>query len=66
VALLDRDGWQTRRPEPLAPQIAMLARQLAEQGKAGLPHALTPIYVRRSDAEIDRDKRNAAEERGGR
>ena len=51
--------WQTRRPEPLAPQIAVLARQLAEQGKAGPPHALTPIYVRRSDAEIDRDKRAA-------
>jgi len=56
-ALLTRDGWQTRRPEPLAPQIAMLARQLAEQGKTGPPHALIPLYVRRSDAEIDRDKR---------
>lgn len=49
--------WQIRRPEPLAPQIAVLARQLAEQGKARPPHALIPIYVRRSDAEIDRDKR---------
>ncbi len=66
--------WQARRPEPLAPQIAVLARQLAAQGKAGPPHALLPMYVRRSDAEIDRDKRrpkadperNAAEERGGR
>jgi tRNA threonylcarbamoyladenosine biosynthesis protein TsaB len=66
--------WQSRRPGPLAPQIAALARQLAEQGKAGPPHALIPIYVRRSDAEIDRDKRRpkadgerrAAEERGGR
>ncbi len=56
-ALLKRGGWHTRRPEPLAPQVAALARQLAEQGKAGPPHALTPIYVRRSDAEIDRDKR---------
>jgi tRNA threonylcarbamoyladenosine biosynthesis protein TsaB len=66
--------WQARRPEPLAPQIAVLARQLAAQGKAGPPHALLPMYVRRSDAEIDRDKRrpkadperNAAEDRGGR
>ncbi len=49
--------WQIQRPGPLAPQIAVLARQLAEQGKAGPPHALIPIYVRRSDAEIDRDKR---------
>lgn len=56
-ALLKSGGWQTRRPEPLAPQIAALARRLAEQGKAGPPHALIPTYVRRSDAEIDRDKR---------
>lgn len=49
--------WQIRRPQPLAPQIAVLARQLAGQGKAGPPHALIPIYVRRSDAEIDRDTR---------
>jgi tRNA threonylcarbamoyladenosine biosynthesis protein TsaB len=62
----DHGRWQRRRPEPLAPQIATLARRLAEQGKAGPPHALIPIYVRRSDAEIDRDKRIAAEERGGR
>jgi tRNA threonylcarbamoyladenosine biosynthesis protein TsaB len=73
-ALLKGRGWQTRRPEPLAPQIAVLARRLAVEGKAGPPHGLIPIYVRRSDAEIDRDKRrpkadperNAAEERGGR
>ena len=58
-ALLDAGGngrWQIRRPEPLAPQIAVLARRLAEQGKAGPPHALIPIYVRRSDAEIDRER----------
>ena len=58
--LLDNAGnghWQTRCPEPLAPQIAWLARRLSDQGKAGPPHALIPIYVRRPDAEIDRDKR---------
>lgn len=63
-ALLEGAGngaWQIRRPEPLAPQIAMLARRLAAQGKAGPPHALVPIYVRRSDAEIDRDKRRNVE-----
>ena len=57
TALITGGGWQARRPEPLAPHIARLARQLEEQGKAGPPHALIPIYVRRSDAEIDRDKR---------
>ena len=49
--------WAIRNPDPLAPQIARLARQLARQGRAGAPHALTPIYVRRPDAEIERDKR---------
>ena len=67
-ALLQNTGnplWHIRRPDPLAPQIAVLARRLAEQGKAGPPHALIPIYVRRSDAEIERETRRAAEERGG-
>lgn len=63
-ALLEGAGngpWQTRHPDPLAPQIAALARRLAEQGKAGPPHALVPIYVRRPDAEIDRDRRRNVE-----
>ena len=67
-ALLQNAGnpqWHIRRPDPLATQIALLARRLAEQGKAGPPHALIPIYVRRSDAEIEREMRRAAEERGG-
>lgn len=68
AALLEGgDGrWQSRPPGPLAPQIAALARRLAEQGKAGPPHALIPIYVRRSDAEIDRDKRIAKSTDGAR
>lgn len=49
--------WQMRTPAPLAPQIAALGLRLAREGLAGLPHALTPIYVRRPDAVIDRDKR---------
>jgi tRNA threonylcarbamoyladenosine biosynthesis protein TsaB len=69
-ALLDQAGnrqWRTRRPEALAPHIARLARRLSEQGKAGPPHALIPTYIRRPDAEIDRDKRRpkADAERGG-
>lgn len=74
--LLDEAGggqWRSQLPDPLAPQIASLARRLSEQGKAGPPHALIPIYIRRPDAEIDREKRRpkdhpeqrAAEERGG-
>jgi tRNA threonylcarbamoyladenosine biosynthesis protein TsaB len=52
------DGhWQMRTPAALAPQIAALGLRLAQKGLAGLPHALTPIYVRRPDAVIDREKR---------
>lgn len=63
--------WRTQAPEPLAPQIALLGKRLAEQGLAGPPHALVPVYVRRPDAEIERDKRhpndrNPAQERGQR
>ena len=47
--------WESRAPEPLAPQIAALARERADQ--AGPPHRLEPIYVRRPDAEIERDHR---------
>ena len=64
-ALISKAGngqWHVQPPDPLAPQVAVLARRLAEQGKAGPPHALIPIYVRRPDAEIDRDER---ERRGG-
>jgi tRNA threonylcarbamoyladenosine biosynthesis protein TsaB len=52
------DGrWRTQHPEPLAPHVAAIGKRLAEQGKAGPPHALTPVYVRRPDAEIERDQR---------
>jgi tRNA threonylcarbamoyladenosine biosynthesis protein TsaB len=60
--LLDRLGdgrWELRTPQPLAPQVARLAARMAEQGLAGLPHALTPIYVRRPDAELEKERRAA-------
>ena len=57
IARTGEKGWTIRKPGPLAPQIALLGRHLAQQGRAGAPHALTPIYVRRPDAEIERDKR---------
>jgi tRNA threonylcarbamoyladenosine biosynthesis protein TsaB len=52
------DGrWETRTPAPLAPQIAALAHRRALAGEGGPPHTLEPIYVRRPDAEIEREKR---------
>lgn len=57
IAALGGAGWQTRTPAPLTPQIATLAERAAAHGEPGLPHALTPIYVRRPDAEIDRERR---------
>lgn len=51
-----RDG--IIRPTPvLAPLIATLGARLAAAGHARPPHALRPVYVRRPDAEIARDRR---------
>ena len=52
-----KGSWRTQPPGPLAPQIAAIGRRMAERGEAGMPHALTPIYVRRPDAEIERERR---------
>ena len=49
---------QLRTPGPLAPQIAILGLRGAARGEAGPPHALEPIYVRRPDAEIERERRS--------
>lgn len=49
--------WVVRAPEPLAPQIAQLAFRKVFNGESGSPHALEPIYVRRPDAEIERERR---------
>jgi tRNA threonylcarbamoyladenosine biosynthesis protein TsaB len=38
----------------LAPFIARIGQHLAARGRAGPPHALQPLYVRRSDAELER------------
>ncbi len=50
----------TRTPAPLAPQIALLGHRRARHGEAGAPHMLEPIYVRRPDAEIERERRGRA------
>jgi tRNA threonylcarbamoyladenosine biosynthesis protein TsaB len=59
IARAGNGRWTIRTPNPLAPQIAYLGHELARQGRAGAPHALTPLYVRRPDAEVERDKRAA-------
>ena len=43
---------------PLAGFIGLIASQCPQRGV--LPHAVVPIYVRRSDAELARARRNAA------
>jgi tRNA threonylcarbamoyladenosine biosynthesis protein TsaB len=48
-------------PTPLlAPAVGWLAEQRAVAGKALPPHAVKPIYVRRSDVELARDRRRAS------
>ncbi len=49
--------WSVRTPGPLAPAVAELGLSAARAGLAGPPHALTPIYVRRPDAEIERERK---------
>jgi tRNA threonylcarbamoyladenosine biosynthesis protein TsaB len=42
---------------PLAPVIARIAVREAQAGRGVAPHAVRPIYVRRSDAELARDRK---------
>jgi len=44
-------------PPPLAATIALVAEQRARAGQSTLPHAIRPLYVRRPDAELARDRR---------
>jgi tRNA threonylcarbamoyladenosine biosynthesis protein TsaB len=60
AALIDRTrgsaaGILTGIP-PLAPAIARLGRAVAGEGAAGPPHTLAPLYIRRPDAELDRER----------
>ena len=47
----------TLAPPPIAPAIARIAGRRAEAGEGTLPHAIRPLYVRRPDAELARDRR---------
>jgi tRNA threonylcarbamoyladenosine biosynthesis protein TsaB len=49
-------GVHVIEPPPMAPSIALLGWQRALRGEAGLPHAIRPLYVRRPDAELARDR----------
>ncbi len=44
---------------PLAPVIGRMTREAAAAGRTVAPHAVRPIYVRRPDAELARDRRPA-------
>lgn len=58
--LIEAAGWEAALVDPtppLASQIAAMADRAAAAGKAGLPGAIRPLYVRRSDAELTRDRR---------
>jgi tRNA threonylcarbamoyladenosine biosynthesis protein TsaB len=56
-------GDRGRIAEPPAPAIAgtaaLLAAARAQAGEAPPPHAIRPLYVRRSDAELARQNRDA-------
>ena len=53
------------RLPPLAPTLARLAAERAGRGETVAPHAIQPVYVRRPDAEIARDRaRSRAPRRG--
>ena len=51
------------RLPPLAPILARLAAERAGRGETVTPHAIQPVYVRRPDAEIARDRRIARDPR---
>ena len=44
-------------PPPLAATIALVAERRAKAGESTVPHAIRPLYVRRPDAELARDRR---------
>lgn len=49
--------WAVSLEEPLlAPALTWIGRRLAAGSHTTLPHALQPLYVRRPDAEIERDR----------
>lgn len=53
-------GYVPVAPEPLAALVGRLAARAHRAGLAGTPAALAPVYVRRPDVEIERERQRAA------
>ena len=53
TAILDEQYWT-----PTAAGLFRVGQKLAAQGKFANPHALVPLYIRRTDAEENWEKRN--------
>lgn len=53
-------GYTPAPAAPLAAVVGRLAVRAYRAGATGSPAALVPVYVRRPDVEIDRDRRRAA------
>jgi len=49
-------GAAVIEPPPMAPSVAILGWHRSRAGEAGPPHAIRPLYVRRPDAELARDR----------
>lgn len=47
---------------PLARGLAWLGIEAHDAGRSGPPHAIQPLYIRRPDAELARDRRRARDE----
>lgn len=60
TASLVAAGYVPSPAAPLAAIVGRLAVRAHRGGDAGSPAALAPVYVRRPDVEIDRDKRMSA------
>jgi tRNA threonylcarbamoyladenosine biosynthesis protein TsaB len=58
IAAASSDPRIVPMPEAVAPALARLGQRRAARGKAGPPHALQPLYVRRPDAELERARRS--------
>lgn len=51
-------GWVVvSAADPLAVPVGRIGWSLHQAGGSGPPHALAPLYVRRPDAEVERDRR---------
>jgi tRNA threonylcarbamoyladenosine biosynthesis protein TsaB len=56
---LERAGYRPAVPDPLAGIVGRLASRVHLAGGSGTPASLAPVYVRRPDAEVERDRRRA-------